>query len=104
MGGLGGASLFWYVDRKVKPNALVFNSWTSSYEPSICAKWDYNWDHRDPKSLVKPSKNKENDPAEENKMNEKLEKVKPKAVRHLFLIRHGQYNLDGGEIIFPEDL
>lgn len=34
-------------------------------------------------------------PEEENKQNEKLEAVKPKATRHLFLIRHGQYNLNG---------
>lgn len=32
---------------------------------------------------------------DENKYNEKLEAVKPTAVRHLILIRHGQYNLDG---------
>lgn len=96
MGGVGGASLYWYVDRRVKPNSIVKNSWTTNFEPSACAKWDHNWDHRDPKSLVKPSKNK-GDPAEDNKVNEKLEKVKPTAVRHLFLIRHGQYNVDGGE-------
>lgn len=97
LGGVGGASVYWYVDRKVKPNAVVLNSWTTNFEPSACAKWDYNWDHRDPKSLVKPLKNKD-DPVEENKVNEKLEKVKPKAVRHLFLIRHGQYNTEGGEL------
>lgn len=34
-------------------------------------------------------------PEQENKYNEKLEQVKPTAVRHLILIRHGQYNLDG---------
>lgn len=33
--------------------------------------------------------------ADENKYNEKLEKVKPTAIRHIILIRHGQYNLDG---------
>lgn len=88
--------MYWYVDRRVKPNAVVLNSWTTNFEPSACAKWDHNWDHRDPKSLVKPPKKKD-DPEEENKTNEKLEKVKPRAVRHLFLIRHGQYNVDGGE-------
>lgn len=96
LGGVGGASLYWYVDRRVKPNAVVHSSWTTNFEPSACAKWDPNWDHRDPKSMVKPLKSKDN-PEEDNKYNEKLEKVKPKAVRHLFLIRHGQYNLDGGE-------
>lgn len=34
-------------------------------------------------------------PTQENEHNEKLEKYKPKATRHLILIRHGQYNLDG---------
>lgn len=32
---------------------------------------------------------------DENKYNEKLEKVKPTTVRHIILIRHGQYNLNG---------
>lgn len=48
---------------------------------------------RDPKSLVKPMKiNDEND---ENKYNEKFEAKKAKAVRHILLIRHGQYHTDG---------
>lgn len=49
---------------------------------------------RDPASLVKPIKSKAT-PEDENKYNERLEAVKPTAVRHLILIRHGQYNLDG---------
>lgn len=44
--------------------------------------------------MVKPLKASAT-PEQENKHNEKLEAVKPKAVRHLILIRHGQYNLDG---------
>lgn len=49
---------------------------------------------RDPKSTVKPLKS--NAGAEdENKHNEEVEKKKPKAVRHLILIRHGQYYLNG---------
>lgn len=44
--------------------------------------------------MVKPAKSKAT-PEEENKYNERLEAVKPTAVRHLILIRHGQYNLDG---------
>lgn len=52
---------------------------------------------REPASLVKPIKSKATPPTpeEENKYNERLEAVKPTAVRHLILIRHGQYNLDG---------
>lgn len=52
------------------------------------------WNSREPTSLVKPLKAKAT-PEEENKYNERLEAVKPTAVRHLILIRHGQYNLDG---------
>lgn len=32
---------------------------------------------------------------EENKINEEKEMKKPKVCRHLILIRHGQYHLDG---------
>lgn len=53
--------------------------------------WLYS---REPASLLKPLKSKAT-PEEENKYNEKLEAIKPTAVRHLILIRHGQYNLDG---------
>lgn len=49
---------------------------------------------RDPASLVKPIRSKAT-PEQENQYNERLETVKPTAVRHLILIRHGQYNLDG---------
>lgn len=34
-------------------------------------------------------------PTQENEHNAKLAAVKPKAIRHLILIRHGQYNLVG---------
>jgi serine/threonine-protein phosphatase PGAM5 len=46
---------------------------------------------RDPASLVRPSKGGSDD----NRYNEAVEKVKSKAVRHLLLIRHGQYNMSG---------
>lgn len=49
---------------------------------------------REPQSLVKPLKSSAT-PHDENKFNEKIESVKPSAVRHLILVRHGQYNLDG---------
>ena len=43
--------------------------------------------------MIKPTGiNNEND---ENKYNEKMEAKKAKAVRHLLLIRHGQYNMNG---------
>lgn len=33
---------------------------------------------------------------DENLINEERESLRPKACRHLILIRHGQYNLQGG--------
>lgn len=48
---------------------------------------------REPEALVKPLKSDK--PEAENEYNEKIEKAKGKAVRHLFLIRHGQYFVDG---------
>lgn len=48
---------------------------------------------RDPKSLVKPVKL--TTPEGENEYNKKCEAKKSKAVRHLILIRHGQYNRQG---------
>lgn len=50
---------------------------------------------REPTSIVKPLKTANPTPEAENKQNEKLEAAKPKAVRHLILVRHGQYNLNG---------
>lgn len=51
---------------------------------------------RDPASIVKPLDTKvPASPEAENKYNEKLEAAKPKAVRHLILVRHGQYNMAG---------
>lgn len=51
---------------------------------------------REVHSLVKPAKSK----FDENNNNlegndERYEKVRPTASRHLIFIRHGQYNLDG---------
>lgn len=89
----GGAASFWYVQRNLDERK-VLNSWTTSFEPSPCAKWDFNWDHRDPKSLVKPL-SESSDPEKENRYNEKLDKKRSRVVRHLILVRHGQYNMDG---------
>lgn len=47
---------------------------------------------RHPKSIVKPSKGT---PEDDNRFNTEMEKNKSTAIRHLFLIRHGQYNLNG---------
>lgn len=59
-------------------------------------KWDHNWDKREPFCLVKPIKGSFRvSEKDENKYNEKLEKAKAMATRHLILVRHGQYNTNG---------
>uniref|UniRef100_A0A1B6EGW0 Serine/threonine-protein phosphatase PGAM5, mitochondrial n=1 Tax=Clastoptera arizonana TaxID=38151 RepID=A0A1B6EGW0_9HEMI len=87
----GGALLMYYgINLKKNDERWIAHaSWTTNYTPSC--QWDYNWDRREPASLVKPSKRPEDD----NRYNEELEKLKPTASRHIILIRHGQYNLNG---------
>jgi serine/threonine-protein phosphatase PGAM5 len=87
---LGVAAGGWYVR---KDKSLTYNSWTTNAKPEFA--WNHNWDHREPKSLVKPLLKADPTPDEENKYNEKLAEKRPKAVRHIILIRHGQYYLDG---------
>ncbi|XP_023703133.1 serine/threonine-protein phosphatase PGAM5, mitochondrial-like isoform X2 [Cryptotermes secundus] len=87
LGVCGGALTLYYGFRNDRKQAYA--SWTTNYTPTH--EWDSNWDRRDPASLVKPSKGGSDD----NRYNEAVSKVKPKAVRHLLLIRHGQYNMSG---------
>ncbi|XP_073948124.1 phosphoglycerate mutase 5 isoform X2 [Choristoneura fumiferana] len=93
LGAVGGGLAYYQFNNNDKNQRKfgVHNSWTTNYTPSV--KWDSNWDHREPEALVRPLKG--NKPEAENEYNEKLEKAKGKAVRHLFLIRHGQYFVDG---------
>ncbi|XP_050070725.1 serine/threonine-protein phosphatase Pgam5, mitochondrial isoform X1 [Anopheles maculipalpis] len=93
LGLVVSASGYWYVTNTIE-RRMVENSFTTNYEPSPCAKWDWNWDHRDPKSLVKPLK-KVDDPESQNDYNKAVEMKRGRAIRHLILVRHGQYNLDG---------
>ncbi|KAF7271738.1 serine/threonine-protein phosphatase Pgam5, mitochondrial-like isoform X2 [Rhynchophorus ferrugineus] len=79
---------FYYFNEKNK----VYTSWTSNYEPSPCAKWDDNWDHRAPE-YIRSRKTSLAHKDDNNNIN--VEKNTPKACRNLILIRHGQYNLDG---------
>lgn len=53
----------------------------------------YQFSRREPKSLVKPVD--QNNPKLQNEYNQKVEEKKSRATRHIFLIRHGQYNLSG---------
>jgi len=70
-----------------------WNTSNPSVVPDGFPKWDYNWDKREPYSLIKPSKR--NKSASDEEKENKLESKKAKAVRHILLIRHGQYVLKG---------
>lgn len=54
---------------------------------------EFAYFRRQPKSLVKPMKILTEE--DENRFNEKCDAKKSKAVRHIFLVRHGQYRMDG---------
>lgn len=104
---IGGSSLY-YLQNNEKNH--VKTSWTTNYTPSV--KWDDNWDQwvarlriitlhvgknrsfsRSLQSQVHPRQILT--PKDENQLNETMEKKKSSACRHLLLIRHGQYNLNG---------
>ncbi|KAF4524269.1 hypothetical protein B566_EDAN012032 [Ephemera danica] len=90
LGACGGALLLYSALREKKK---VSASWTTLHVPpeQVHPKWDFNWDRRDPSSLLKPAKKG----TDELKPSEGLEKLKAKSVRHIILIRHGQYNMSG---------
>ncbi|KAK9872863.1 hypothetical protein WA026_019651 [Henosepilachna vigintioctopunctata] len=88
----GIISTYYYIKCN-KNSKIAFASWTTNYEPNPLARWDYNWDHREPKTLVNPKKLSTT--VGDNEYNEMIEKKISKAVRHIILIRHGQYNTLG---------
>ncbi|KAM9446931.1 serine/threonine-protein phosphatase PGAM5, mitochondrial isoform 2-T2 [Clarias gariepinus] len=53
--------------------------------------WDQNWDKRDPSSMTNPRRRVS--VGEEN--SSEVENIKPTATRHILLIRHAQYLLNG---------
>lgn len=90
----------------IKKDKNLLASWTNNYEPSV--KWNHNWDRRAPASLIKPLsrsatsltqnlENKATDPAQKSKDDFEINKKTTKATRHLFLIRHGQYEIKANE-------
>jgi len=92
-----------YIVTRQKENKLNA-SWTTGYEPSL--KWNSNWDHRDPSALTKPkSRNFSSNQLQESNENtvkktlddSEINKHSTKATRHLFLIRHGQYEVNARE-------
>ena len=97
----------YYIKDKFENNTLKA-AWTTSYEPSV--KWDHNWDRRHPDSINKPKirhsvssnlvdSSKQNTENSEKKASDDSEigKKSSKASRHLFLIRHGQYEINAKE-------
>jgi len=65
-----------------------------NYYQGTGSKWDYNWDRREPKQLVKPLKEGAT-PEQEATYTKKVEEAKSKASRVIVMVRHGQYNLKG---------
>ncbi|XP_026199361.1 serine/threonine-protein phosphatase PGAM5, mitochondrial isoform X2 [Anabas testudineus] len=67
--------------------------WTpASHTPAPTGhSWDFNWDKRDPSSLIN---GKKKESATEDPSSER-DNGKPKATRNILLIRHSQYNLSG---------
>jgi serine/threonine-protein phosphatase PGAM5 len=84
---VAGASL--YMLAKKEKLHVVENS---SKNDKKFSDFDLNWDYRAETSIVKPLK-EDASSKRQKRHSEKLEKEKPKAVRHLLLIRHGQYFL-----------
>ncbi|XP_075048749.1 serine/threonine-protein phosphatase PGAM5, mitochondrial-like isoform X3 [Mixophyes fleayi] len=68
------------------------NTSIGSWPPVCTGRWDRNWDRREPMSLINLSKVKGDT---EEELKRQLKKYEARARRHIFLIRHGQYNLDG---------
>ncbi|XP_053557872.1 serine/threonine-protein phosphatase PGAM5, mitochondrial isoform X2 [Bombina bombina] len=72
------------------------NSANGSQAAATAARWDHNWDRREPLSLVNLHKvTKANEETGEEELQLHVNKRKARATRHIFLIRHSQYNLDG---------
>ncbi|XP_078237822.1 LOW QUALITY PROTEIN: serine/threonine-protein phosphatase PGAM5, mitochondrial [Pogona vitticeps] len=58
-----------------------------------CGYWDTNWDRREPLALM--NLKKKNQETGEEEVSARLSHYKAKATRHIFLIRHSQYHMDG---------
>lgn len=92
LSSLGGFSLYSYLSPDSKLKTVFANQWIVNTKPST--DWDPNWDHRAATSIVQPLTDGSN--SEKKKSHdEKIDKNTSKAIRHIILIRHGQYNLNG---------
>ncbi|XP_077317190.1 serine/threonine-protein phosphatase PGAM5, mitochondrial-like [Lithobates pipiens] len=85
----GGAALF--AAAVLKHNGDDLSVSAVSWPPPFTRSWDPNWDRREPFSLINLNDLKGNDVDLQNQ----LKKYNAKARRHIFLVRHGQYNVNG---------
>lgn len=94
IGAVGGGLIYYNLNStsdRTQRKFNAYNSWNENFTPSV--PWDKNWDYRSPESLVRKKRLASSEETD-NQYNEKLEKAKSKAVRHLILIRHGQYHVE----------
>ncbi|XP_050063548.1 serine/threonine-protein phosphatase PGAM5, mitochondrial-like [Aphis gossypii] len=92
VGVVSGFGIFIFQEYN-KTNAPVNNVLEKSYNKIFEDNWDSNWDKRQLKSLVKPVYSKKREL--QDKYDKQIKSQKSCATRHIFLIRHGQYNLSG---------
>ncbi|KAG8182712.1 hypothetical protein JTE90_026166 [Oedothorax gibbosus] len=78
-GAIGGSTVLGLLSYIQSEKKVVHNAWTTNFEPLM--KWGYNWDKREYFYLI----NDKPDGDDTGK------RSKPTALRHIFLIRHGQY-------------
>lgn len=88
IGAISGAVFFYPNDNDNNNEVPKETPWIPTATP--WTKWNYNWDRRDPKDLINPKKI--DSLTDENNYNKELGKKTSKAVRHIILVRHGQYN------------
>ncbi|XP_043924648.1 serine/threonine-protein phosphatase PGAM5, mitochondrial [Protopterus annectens] len=77
------------------PVLQAAQSWAgnTTLVPPATGQWDSNWDKREPPLIIN-SRKVDQETGEEN-LTSQLENYKAKASRHIFLIRHSQYNQNG---------
>jgi len=95
----GGATTFYpdsvmHLKKRFLVEAREASSSVNDVNMSHGTKWNYNWDMREPSSLVKPLKQNAT-PEEIEEYKQAKDKMKPKATRIIVMVRHGQYNLQG---------
>lgn len=93
VGAASGFAVYSFYERKALINRSIEEGSYEDVSENKQRKWDSNWDKRQPKSLVKPVDSDK--PELQDKYNKKIESLKSCATRHIFLIRHGQYNVFG---------